>query len=369
MKTKGLKTITVTSQNAINYGAVLQAYALQKKLSELGIDDEIIDIKSHDKVYLKKIRLGRTLPSDIYNNIINLFYIGKTKKRVCRFKGFVKNNIKTTRCYITDKEVVDEPCIADVYITGGDQMFNTHKGVNPVSFLEFGSDNTRRISYSTSMGVATVDERYLGEFVSAIEKYSFLSVREINMKNYISKLCSVPCFVNIDPTFLLKGKAWENMASKSKVPQKTLDKKYILVYALLYNPLLNDAVKKLKKETGLEVIAINPSSRCFVKADVIIRDAGPLEFLSLFKNAQYILTTSFHGTCFSIIFQKKFFSFIRKVGETRINNILNTLNLSDKIITDLNQIKLDEILYDDVNNIIRDERAKANEYLTKAIGI
>ena len=89
-----MKTVTVTHQNAINYGAVLQAYALQQQLHKLGIDDEILDLQRHDEIYFREFKNGMTLPSYIYNNIISLFHVAKTMKRVRRFKWFVKNNIK-----------------------------------------------------------------------------------------------------------------------------------------------------------------------------------------------------------------------------------------------------------------------------------
>lgn len=364
-----MKTVTVTYHNAINYGAVLQAYALQKKLSTLGIDDEILDIERQERVYFREFIFGKYLPSQIYNNIINLLYAVKTMKRVFRFKDFVKNNINTTRYYGTSRELIDDPCVADVYITGSDQMFNTNfDGLNTAAFLKFGSEEIKRISYATSMGPANVSGKYLEGFMSAIKAYSFLSFREKVAADYISKLCSVPCSTNIDPSLLLTKDDWSQLASKSTLPKRAIPGKYILVYVLLHNHIINDAIDKLKSETGLDVIVINPHSRVLAKGDVIIRDAGPLEFLTLYKNAEYILTTSFHGTCFSLLFEKKFFSFIRKTGETRINNILNMLNLSDRIITDLSQMKLDEIVYDDVNEILLNERAKTNDYLTRVLG-
>ena len=365
-----MKTVTVTYHNAINYGAVLQAYALQKTLFDLGIDDEIVDIKRNEKVYFREFTIGKYLPSQIYNNIINLLYITKTMNRVCKFKKFVENNIKTTRYYRTSRELIEDPCAADAYITGSDQMFNTNfDGLNIAGFLKFGGDEIKRISYATSMGPANVSEKYLEDFVSAIKAYNWLSLREKSAADYISKLCSVPCSTNIDPSLLLTKDDWSQLSSKSTLPKKAMPCKYILVYVLLHNHLLNDAIKKLKNQTSLKVIVINPYSRVLAKGDVIIRNAGPIDFLELFKNAEYVLTTSFHGTCFSLLFEKKFFSFIRKTGETRINNILKMLNLSDRIITDVSKLNLDEISYDDVNEILQSERVKTSEYLIKALGV
>jgi hypothetical protein len=137
----------------------------------------------------------------------------------------------------------------------------------------------------------------------------------------------------------------------------------------LENSLLNNAIKKIKKETGLEVIVMTPNVIHCAKGDMIVRDAGPLEFLSLFENAEYVLTTTFHGVCFSVIFQKQFFTFISKKDEIRIDAFLNMLNLNDRIITDTSKVSLNKILYNKVNEILGVEIKKANEYLIKALGL
>lgn len=365
-----MKTITVTHQNSINYGAVLQSYALQKQLSKLGVDDEILDLKSLNKVYFRELRIGKALPSDIFNNIINLLYITKTMKRIYKFKKFVENNIKMTRHYRTFQEVINNPPVADAYITGSDQTFNTDSLKKHCNFLRFGREKTKRISYAASMGgKPAVEDKHRDEFISDIKTYSSLSVREPCSAAYISKLCNMPCSTHIDPALLLTKNEWSELASRSSLCPGMRREKYILVYPLLNNPLLNHALNKLKSETGLDVIVVNPNSRCYIKGDIIIRDAGPLEFLSLFENATYILTTTFHGVCFSLLFEKDFFTFISKKNEIRINSLLNLLNISDRIISDVSNITLNEISYGPINKIIESEREKATEYLVKALGI
>ena len=363
-----MKTVTVTHQNAINYGAVFQAYALQRQLQKLGIEDEILDLKVACKIF-NKVAFNRYLPGNVYNNMLSLLHILETKKRIKRFREFVKNNINTTRHYGTVDEVIENPPVADAYITGSDQTFNTYWGIKPERFLRFGSKETNRISYASSMGGVAVQDKYLDEFISAIKAYNFLSVREESSANYISKLCSVTCATNIDPALLLNKEEWSKLTSGSKSRPRMERGKYILVYQLLENSLLNDTAEKIKEETGFEIVAINPYAMCSVKGDRIVRDAGPIEFLELFENAEYILTTAFHGVCFSIIFQKPFLSFIRGSAETRVNHLLDMLNLSDRIISDVSEIPSNEISYDNVNDLIETERKKAQEYLTRALGI
>ena len=118
-----MKSITVTTQNAINYGAVLQSYALNKTLLSFNVEDELLNLKRGYVPDYVKCSL-KNFPSAIYNNLIRLFRKKDIKLKEKRFFEFVNNNIKTTKEYKTIQEVVDNPPEADVYITGGDQMFN-----------------------------------------------------------------------------------------------------------------------------------------------------------------------------------------------------------------------------------------------------
>jgi hypothetical protein len=364
-----VNTVTVTHHNSINYGAVLQSYALQKYLSKLGVSDEILDLKRTHGVYFREFGSGGMVLSDLYNNFINLLCVGTTFKRIKKFREFVRDNIKVTRYFSSVQEVLNNPPGADAYITGSDQTFNTESPKKECNFLKFGDVNIKRISYAASLGgQPKVEEQHLQEFISDVRKYTFLSVREQCSADYISKLCSINCETHVDPVFLLTKNEWSELASKSKT-RRPVRQDYILVYLLVYNPLLNDAVRKIKKETGLDVIVINPSSRCYAEGDRIIRDAGPLEFLNLFENAAYIFTTTFHGVCFSVIFEKPFFTFISLKNEIRINGLLNSLGLNDRIISDVSKPLCGKISYEVVNEIIGSERRRADEYLRKALSI
>jgi len=258
----------------MNYGAVLQAYALQQQLQKLGVKDELLDLKVRHK-FFNKVKFNKHMPGNVYGNMLSLLHILPTKKRLNRFRDFIEKNIIMTRCYGTSEEIVKNPPVADAYITGSDQMFNTYWGIKPERFLRFGSKETNRISYASSMGGVAVQDKYLDEFISAIKAYSFLSVREESSANYISKLCSVTCSTNIDPALLLNKEEWSKLASGSKLSPSVTRGKYILVYPLLENPLLSDVLTVIKKETGYKVIVINPHPVCCIKGGRVVKDAGP----------------------------------------------------------------------------------------------
>jgi len=359
-----VNSITVTSQNALNYGAVLQAHALHQQLLMLNVNDELVDLKCLSPKYFSPWKINRYFISTIYINFIKLIYIIPFAKKVLKFRKFIKKNIKTTKKYNSMDEIRQTPPIADIYITGSDQMFNANSEVNNFNFLKFGAENTPRISFATSMGRKQVSEELQNDFIAAIQRYSYLSVREETLAEYIAALCGKDCSVNLDPTFLLDKEEWFQFTGDNPIKEK-----YILCYALLYNPLVNPAIAKLKRETGLKVVVISAEARNRVSGDKVIRSAGIEEFLTLFRHAEQVLTTSFHGTCFSIIFEKPFYSFIREDAETRITHIAKKLGLEDRIVTDLSQMTFHEVDYAPVREIIMGEKQKSIAYLKTALGI
>ena len=354
-----MKALVVTSQNAINYGAVLQSYAFHQWLKEQQIDNVLLDLKRASPVYVQKLVLNANFPGQLYDLFLRIIYFPEIRRKVRRFEEFIADHIATTRLYDTIQAVIDDPPQADVYITGGDQMFNIHAGIRPTNFLFFGSKDTKRVSYSTSMGMAAVPKVYMERFVSLLNKYSLLSLREESAAKYLSQVCNVPCRTNIDPVFLLTKEQWNNVIPVGDKKQG----KYILVYPLLYNANTNAVIKRLKALTGLRVMIISQRARNYAKGGKVIRDAGPSEFLHLFRDAEYVVTTSFHGTCLAILYEKKFFSLIRESGEVRINALLEKLELQDRIIKDPGEVSTREICFNRAQDIINIERTRAKEYI------
>jgi len=360
-----MKSLTVTTQNAINYGAVLQSYALNKTLLSFNVEDELLNLKRGSVPYYVKCSL-KNFPSAIYNNLIRFIRKKDIKLKEKRFFEFVNNNIKTTKEYKTIQEVVDNPPDADVYITGGDQMFNESSVNRATNLLMFGREDIKRISYSTSMGSYWIDgSDKKDKFISALKKYSNISLREAQCKEPLEKLLEKSVSVNIDPTLLASESIWQQFIKPNK------NKDYVLCYSLLNNSKLNKLVEKIKQKTKLPVYVISPNARCYVKgADKIIYNAGPIEFLNLIYHAKEVISTSFHGVCFSVIFEKPFYCLTKNGGDYRFENLLNILGLLDRIVND----KIDNLVdckidYSRVKKLIIKERQKAKNYLKGALGI
>lgn len=362
-----MKVVIATSQNAINYGAVLQAYALYRFIKNMGITPCLLNVKRKSKLYFSPLDFSsvKNIISGILNNAIGLWYINAIHTKKKRFESFVKNNIKTTQEYKLVSELLKNPPKADIYITGGDQMFNTCSGVSDVGFLGFGDENIKRVSYSTSMGISEPPREYLNQFVNMINRYYMVSLREKSAKNFIDKHCKVKTTNNIDPVFLLNKNEWLEIISEQ---ERIRSKPYILVYQLLYHPLTVQILEKLRAKTGHDVVIISPSARNRIKGNQVIRNAGPIEFISLFSNAEAIITTSFHGTCFSILFEKDFYSLVNTKREVRINELLELFGLTHRMVTESADIDFKEIDYTYPRLIIENERKRSKEYLSKILG-
>jgi hypothetical protein len=355
-----MKTNTITYHSAHNYGAVLQAYALQQTILSLGIDNHIIDYASENNRIFVKLsnKKVRQMISEIYTNFIILYHLRDMKMQYSHFESFIHNDLFLTRNYCTYEELIQNPPKAECYITGSDQVWNVINGPKQGFFLEFANEEVRTVSYAASMGSYDIKQENKESLIKLIEKFDKISVREQGAKDFIEKNSKKKACVNIDPVFLLSKDKWDEVCSKASV-----NGKYILCYPLLHNQILNDAVQKLKQLTGYTVVVITPNARTYVDGDIIIRSAGPKEFLRLFKDAEYVLTSSFHGTAFSIINEKKFFSFINSRAPSRITSILKSMGLENRTVRKLEDINLDDIDYDSVNVLKEKEIVRAIEYL------
>ena len=197
-----------------------------------------------------------------------------------------------------------------------------------------------------------------------MESFNHLSIREEQGKKIIKKLINRDAEVVLDPTMLLAKEEWEELACEYE------DRDYILVYRFSGSKKMDTFIEKLSQETGCRIVIISYSLKRRLKAKYE-KIVGPLEFLGLFKNAKYVVTNSFHGTAFSILFNKDFF--IEMLPESRgvnsrLVNLLNLFNLqSREIIDGQNKYIHKEIDYTYINKKLEKERASSIQFIRKII--
>lgn len=342
---KGKKFAVITYHRSDNYGSILQAYALTEYLKNSGAKVDVIDYhsKKQDELY-KTFEPVKGFMS-VARNIQTLFHLKSIKLRKRKFDDFLKNNFSLTKEYTDVSEIATENDNYDLFICGSDQIWNTDcDDFTKAYTLDFVKDKSKCVSYAASIGKKYINRENESFFYAQIKDFYKLSLREKDGVDEIARItgrndvCLVP-----DPVTLLDESDWSELIKN----EKYFSKPYVFAYFIGDVPNMRDFAKSLAKVKKLPIVVVNKNLR-----DVLYRNkkrygTGPAEFLALIKNADYVVSDSFHATVFSVIFKKQFFTFAKTdkaSAISRLNNFLDILNLKDRLnATDHN---LKDIDYD-----------------------
>lgn len=364
MKNLERKTAIITFNQAINFGAVLQMYALQNVLkTQVGVKADIINYKSKSlsKTYEKKKFSELISPRMMYHILFNNGYIRFNFKG---FESFLSNNLEMTSEVSTKKDLSSLNDLYDYFITGSDQVFNPYcSGFDGNYFLSFVSDKNMKFSYAASVGLENIPVELENYYKDYLNSFCRISIREITGANEIKRVCGIECSTNMDPTLLLDKSDWEKLMAD--LPSNA-DTPYLLLYALSEDKNMLKFAKKIAKRKKLKVIYIN--DRLFrPKGMLSLRNVSPEQWLRLFANANSIVTNSFHGIAFSINFEKEFYPFYLNKNtrvNSRIRDLLDLLNLQSLVINDNNDTLMNEnIDYSEAREILKNEKNKSISYL------
>jgi len=338
-----MKIAIITCHTPQNYGAMLQAYGLQTYLESKNNKVEIINYAPN--VYFEEQSLSyignSQAKSHLFTGMAYLLYKlpGRLKRRRI-FNSFKNKYLHITKeRYESIERLYLNPPLADQYICGSDQIWNTRgtRGFNPVFYLGFVKDPKKRNSYAASMSADfPLSARVQGDVLSHINSLDKISVRESIVLEALQPYISKQIIHVLDPVYLLNKTQWQHLADESK----PIKEKYILIYPMGENSSTFSNAVKLSKATGLPIYCISASYKKQKEISKKIIPSVP-EFLQLIKCAQYVLTDSFHGTSFSIIFQKTFWSCQISKNNHRITSLLESLGLQERYIPDGDCIKLD----------------------------
>ena len=354
------KLAIITFHAAYNYGAVLQAYALQEYLSREYGDTRIVDYhnKDIDKSYAKPSL------SDIIRNpkksLFKLFQSILYKKKNARIVQFRKDFLKLTKRYDLNN-IVDANNEADVFVTGSDQVWNYMIiGKDTTFFLDFVEKEKLTCSYAASIGVKEIPEAYVEEYKKALSHVKKISVRETAGVQTLRNIGIEEVEVMPDPTLLLSKELWEQLSVKPDIKRK-----YILVYKITTSDKMIDFAKELSCATKLPLIYIPNDLKSGVIGSLKL-DVGPREWLGYIRNAEYVVTNSFHGTVFSILFGVKFFSEVSKKvnpSTSRLLTLLSMFNFEDRIIDRFDADMLDKDLpISHISGICLEQQKHAHQF-------
>ncbi len=358
-----MKIGIMTFHRAINYGAVLQAFALCKFINNMGVECEVIDYRSIPLEETYKIFdfKRNNLIAGVLKGLIKGHIIAKKKKK---FNVFLSSCISLSKNQYEKEELKSLNKEYDAFITGSDQVWSPScVGFDGAYFLTFAEDKKKN-SYAASIGCKSIPENKKEEYKKRLNGYKNISLREENAVDILRKIgIASDMDVNIDPTFLLSSDIYSNIAIKPS------EEKYILVFSVNMPVNLLEYAKKLAALKNLKVIYINDKPIMRVKGIEYKTAVSPEEFLGYIKNAEYVATNSFHGTAFSVIFHKQFFvEYHTKNGRnSRAEELLNKLNITGREIISEEPLKDTSIDWESVDNVIGNERVKSINYLKKII--
>lgn len=361
----------LSMQRIKNYGSFLQGFALKNILEEMGHEVEFVDyhveepiIKTNNENNKRNDKIAKTLEALKGEEPLN-----QKIKYIIHKKNFGKKYYSILG--LTEKPNYNPEL--DALVIGSDEVFNCIQSNKNVGYsLElFGKDNNAKklITYAASFGNTTLEklEKYnkKEEIGSLLSKFNAISVRDKNSGNVVEKITDKKVEYHLDPVL-----AYDYINKCKLIPEIKTKEKYIIVYA--YSGRISSEesnyIKKYAKENNLKVYSIGGAQKC---ADKFI-DCSPFEVLAYFKNAELVITDTFHGSIFSIITKRKFITLVRKsVGnaygnEEKLTDLLQRLNLKNRIVYDLNNMKeklQDEIDYSETYKIIEKSRENTKKYL------
>lgn len=347
-----MRASIITMTSTYNYGATLQAYALQTYVETLGCSCDIIDHMGwagHRTIDIRNLSTD-TLTKIPYKRVLEMGYRN--------FEKFYEEYMHMTKRYTTISELYVTPPKSDLFITGSDQVWNP-RDLRKEFYLDFAPPEAKKISYAASIGVSEIADEVKGEVSALLEKMDAISVREQNGKVQLTPLTPNPIHVNCDPAFLLDEAQWFSISSE--VPEIKGD--YLLCY-LIYKPdWFNEWAKAMKAATGLKIVFVGLQGYRKVYCDYYVRCAGPREFLWLVEHAKAVATSSFHGTVFSIIFGKPFAAMPDPPRPDRIHNLLKMFDLQDRELYENKVVDITKIYSRSaVKMVIKAEQEKTRKY-------
>lgn len=372
------KIAMITVHRTLNYGTMLQMYACSELFRERGYETETVDYyRSRDYrnedyrsagAYCKK-RIALEGAGGIKGKAVTaakgVLLYRDTKRFADICNRFMAEKLTLTKPYESLEALRNDPPKADLYCAGSDQIWNSdyNGSVDKAFFLDFAEKGARKISYASSIGKEELSDAEGRVFKEALADFDAVSVREKSAESILHGL-GIDAQAVLDPTLTLDIAKWDALCAKPVIKEP-----YLLIYKLKGDDTLDRTAYRIAEEKRLPIVRISFSGMKKEKGEttVVLPEIG--EFLSLIKNAAYVVTNSFHGTCFSINFSRQFTSVTRQNYNTRIANILGQLRIGDRLCASPDDIaaQLSDIDYEAVGTLLTQKRGESLKWLDNAL--
>ena len=362
-----MKKIAIITMHAVkNYGSVLQTYATQRLFQKRELEPVVID-------YRRPWDTGKAYYFDIKNKtwkdiVRQIVYFPSKFRQKKVFGDFLQKYINLTKyTYHNISDFERHPCIADIYCTGSDQVWNSgwNRGVKEEFFLTFVKEGKKKISYAASIGKEEIENDEKLKIKKYLSTYSAVSVRERSSVNLLNALGIQDVNLVIDPTLQLSQEEWRELLKTKERRYRN----YVLLVQLNRNREFDVFAQRFAKENNKTLL------RLCLRLDQIVLPGKAVvipdvtDYLWLIDDADYVLTDSFHAVSFSLNFEKNFYAVLPKKYSSRIVSILNDLNLEKRIVSDytLAQGQVEDIEYTKVNEKIAELRRQSDKYIDFAL--
>lgn len=367
---RNVSIITIIDNN--NFGTFLQAFALCKKIEQLGAKPELVDYcRPHMSWKYSFKTIFKTIhnPLRILSRLLSLWKSNKIHKKDRRF---IYQYLSSLSC--NSIEDIKRTVSADVYMTGSDQVWNSihNRGVDKAFYLDYAPQGAPRVAYAASIGMPQFQEHEKEETKALLEKYNMITLREQSSIDLLSDLGLDKSKLHavLDPTLLLDKEEWKRQITLPRLHKE----KYLLVYSVEtkeQNNVIESVAEKIAKERNLKIVGVYYGGaygrmKC---CDYNHHYATPDVFLSLMYYADYMVVSSFHGTAFAVNFNKEFITVMPDRFNSRVLNLLTKIDAMDRIVADANT-DLDAIKpldYSKINAIMNEERRSSVKLLSEMI--
>ena len=357
-----MKIGIITFHRAKNMGAMLQAYALQSVLNERIGNCEIIDYRNEDledNYRLKKVSEVAGLKAKIKLLIMRRKNINFENVR----NDFISKYLKLSKTIYNKENISLSNSEYNQFVTGSDQVWNTKLNYDDMNyFLNFVDDNKKKNSYAASIGTSELSRDLKSLIRNQLKNFNNISVREIEGKKILdSILPNKDVKVVLDPTLLLTIDKWDAITDES-IKNKG---NYIFVYVVADTPYLISFARKLAKNNNCKIVYFSNGYKKYPGV-INLNKLSPNEFLGYIKYAKYVLTSSFHGFCFSVLYNKDFYYELdmrKNNNNSRLNTLASLLNLKDRELIDGSAKNYDMIDYDSVEILLNKLREESYKYI------
>ena len=353
-----MKKIAIITRHAVpNYGSLYQAYALQEAIKKINNEPFIVDAEysyySADKISKDAMKTSKYKKIPIINIISYLIKYVRYSKPIKIFRIYQKKWLNLSRQYTDKEEFYKNYPKADIYMIGSDQVWNIMPDgkIESMYFLDFVKDKTKKVSYAASFGSEKKIKTELADITNYLKDFDKITVRE-NDGLRILRENGVLGEQVLDPTLLLNINDWNLVMENINLPNE-----YILLYQVNHNKDLCKKAAAFAKRKGMKLIRVTNDMSEIFWGEGFTYLPTPAQFLYIIKNAKYVITDSFHGTCFCINFNKNFIDVLPENHSQRNRSVLDFFDLTDRIISDDKFDFVEQSIdWSKVNNILMEQR-------------